>query len=395
MASWIFIIWVLGICVHISQLWMQDQSAGDVKHPRLERMSGNDGKFWKGSPDGGVYDDIEGIECREYYHYKYDLQGRLSKTEYYRHHEYYEDVWCASTVTRYRYDLQGRLKRKSTDQDKWIYEYTKSGYTETCRSDGSRREDTNRYDAAGNLVYSRLESRYAVGHERETTISYDEQGRKVQETSAVGEMEPYVSLTIDYDEETHTGLEKYYGSGGGLLCMGLSTYDEEWREIDNLWCESTAVSGNAENVWSNYVNMGYWADYRDGRLMEEMDNRWSPDSGNSGRYEAYDYDKDGNCIWNIRAFCVFGEGRIYMTRYEYDGRGRMTDEYSYTCSEVESWEQLRSDGIRLKIENGTEEGWPLRITTTAPDGTLVNQFIYGKGQLLQCMPEGAVCWYTS
>lgn len=389
-ACWIFIIWILGICVRVSHLWIQDMPESYTKHHRLERMSGNDGKFWKGNPDGGIYDGREGIECREYYHYKYNLRGKLSKTEYYRHHEYYEDVWCQSDTTHYQYDLQGRIARKRVGQEQWIYKYTKDGHTETRKSGDSKRQDTYTYDAAGNLTFSRLEIRYAQGHEHETTISYDEQNRRVQETLKIGNGPAYVSLTEDYDEENHTGLIQEYNSKGGVLCIGLSTYDEEWREIGNIWFDLTQMSENeaAENL-SQYKNVGYWADYRDGRLMEELSNRWNSNDGNGGWYEAYDYDKDGNCIWDIN---VFGKGMIYMTRYEYDGQGRMTDQYNYNCSGVETWEQLRSDGNRLTIDNDMEDD-SLRITTTAPDGTLINQFVYEKGQILQYTPEGEACWY--
>lgn len=402
--SFCIVVWAVYTCAVLSLLWTKDSSmaesgksfwesifAGNDKAD-WEHLSGNDGKFWRGTPDSSSYSTMEGVECREYYHYSYDRQGRLCRTDYYRHHDYYEDIWCLDDEIDYEYDRQGRITKQSGWLNEWIYEYTENGYSKTYRYYSSGKEDTYIYDGKGNLTASRITTRYAAGYEVETTFLYDERNRLLQQTSRPGDNPAYLSLTKEYDDETHTALMKTYSEKGELKCIGRSAYDEEWRETANLWCDVEKLPEAVPTEdWADYSTVGYWADYQDGKLMEELTNERGGSDWNSGWYEAYDYDENGNCILNIS---IFSEGDMYMVRYEYDDLGRKTDEYHYNCSGVKNWEPL-SDGSLLVIQNDTEDEEPLSITRLAQDGALVNQFVYGEDSVMQYTPAGDVCWHTS
>ncbi len=401
---WI-VVWAICTCASLSWIWLRGSSAAESGRtlfeslltekdkPDWEQLSGNDGKLWRGTPDSSSYNTMEGVECREYYHYSYDRRGRLCRTEDYRHHVYYEDIWCLSDEIDYEYDRQGRIVKESGWSDEWVYEYTEDGYSKTYCFYYTGKKDVYNYDGKGNLTASRITSRYAPGYEAETAFLYDENNRLLRKTSKTGDNAAYVSLTREFDDEAHTVLNKTYNSKGELQCIGRSTCDEEGREIANLWCDVEKLPGDIPvEDWADYSTVGYWADYQDGKLMEELTNEWGGDNWNSGWYEAYDYDKNGNCILNIS---VFMEGSIYMVRYEYDDRGRKTDEYHYNCSEVKNWELPLSDGSTLVIKNDTEDEEPLSIARLASDGMSVNQFVYGEDSVMQYTPEGDVCWYTS
>ena len=388
------IVWAIYASVSISRLWTKDAPKPEKAAKRVwEQMVGNDGKFWRGSPDASGYADMDGVECRTYYHYSYDRQGRRQKTEYYRKHDYYEDVWCLSDEITYAYDGQDRMVSATGLSSENVYEYGSEGYSRIYRyyHSGDKR-DTYVYDGQDNLISSRVTTRYSAGYEMETTFSYDERNRKIQETTKIGKNPAYVSLTIDYDSEAHTGLSKSYNSKGELQCITLSRYDEEWRELGNIWCDVSTLPKNVSpEDWMDYHTVGCWAYYQDGLLMEELTNTKGGKYWNSGWYEAYDYDEDGNCILNIT---VFGEGEIYLKRYEFDKKGNMTDEYYYSCNDVKNWEVSLTDGGSIVIDNDGEDREPFSIIRRAPDGSILNQFVYGDDEIMQYTPTDQVCWYT-
>ena len=387
-------VWMLCMAVNVSRLWIKDAPQPKKTEKRVwEQMYGNDGKFWRGSPDASGYADMEGIKCRTYHHYSYDKQGRQRKTEYYRKHDYYDDVWCLSDVTTYEYDGQGRMTSATGWSSENVYEYGDEGYSRIYRyyASGSK-EDIYVYDGQDNLLSSRVTTRYSAGYEMETTFSYDEKNRKVQETTKVGKNPEYVSLTIEYDDKAHTGLSKSYNSKGELQCITLSRYDEEWRELGNIWCDVNTLPKNVSpEDWTDYHTVGCWAYYQDGLLMEELTNTKGGERWNSGWYEAYDYDEAGNCVLNIT---VYVKGDIYLSRYEFDNNGNMTDSYFYNCGDVKIWEVSLTDGGSLVIDNDEEDGEPFSITRRAPDGSVINRFVYGDGEIMQYTPTDQVCWYT-
>lgn len=378
----------------ISTFWLDDQEPKPRKN--WEQMRGNDGKFWKGTPDGGVYADLEGVELREYFQYFYDREERLSRINTFRPHDYYEDVWCLSNAETYEYDSQGRVSRRHEVQGdtERVYEYTQDGCTETCSSRTRTNETTAKYDPAGNQIYFRNAVNYRYPHV--TTSEYDDKNRLVRKTLEVeGKapygMPPHVILSIEYDEENYTSVETEYDSDGEVMYVWFNTYDQDWNKTGSIWYEPEKVpEGYSPKECTDYYTKGYWISYSGGRVMEEMENEpWKKNgSHNDSQYTAYDYDGNGNCIAMLK---VYGVGYAYLYRYVYDGRNRMTEKYSYNIDDVTFWEQLQSDGSRLTLEVFDKES--LSITRTAPDGSLLNRFVYGAKEVdIQQTPQETVRW---
>lgn len=345
-----------------------------------KQMPGNDGKMWEGNPDISGYSGIEGVECREYEHHSYDKEGRRIRTEIFRKHEYYPNVWCLNDAITYEYDSQGRVTSRAGESDRWDYTYDESGYTETYQfAYAGDRRDVYVYDSRDLLIFSRLTHRYAAGFEHELRIDYDEQGRRIRETSRIGQDPAYVSRTVVYDDEARTGLAQTYNAQGEAECIVLSRYDEEGRELDNVWCDLSALpEGVSEELWENYSTVGYRAYYQDGRLAEELTDQSGGCPGGTGVwYEAYDYDRDGNRLLDLT---VFGQGSIYLERYVYDGQGNLTDRYYYNCCKVQDWEIVMSNGDRIVINNdGAAE--PFAVTRERADKSLLHRFVYEDGKV--------------
>lgn len=377
----------------ISDFWRDDQKAEPQN--RWEQMRGNDGKFWKGTPDNSAYADMEGAELREYFQYFYDSEGRLSKVNTFRHHDYYEDVWVLSNEETYEYDSQGRVSRRYDAQGYTrIYEYTRDGCTETLSSSSHANETTARYNLAGNQIYFRNAVNYRYPHA--TTSEYDDKNRLVRKILEVEGRAPYgipphVILSIEYNEENYTSVETEYDSDGEITYVWFNTYDKEWNKTESVWYEPEKVpEGYSPEECADYYTKGYWISYSDGRVMEEMENApWKKNSShNDSEYTAYDYDGNGNCIMMLKVYRV---GYAYLYRYVYDSRNRMTEQYSYNIDDVTFWEQLQSDGSMLTLKVFDEEN--LSITRTARDGALLNRFVYGaKDVSIQQTPEATVRW---
>lgn len=379
----------------VSTLWSQDWqgvTSGSTRS-HWEQMRGNDGKFWKGSPDESEYADMEGVRLVGYRQYFYDRQGRLSRVNIFRHHDYYEDVWVLSDEETCEYDHQGRISSRQAvrGNEQWNYEYTDSGYTvsRTGYSNDSR-PDIYTYDLAGNLIYFRNATNYRYAHS--TTFAYDGKNRLVRQILEVEGSSPYVTLTIEYDEENHTSVETEYDSNGGALYIWYHSYDENWEKTDSVWYAVKDIPGSqTPEEFADYFTKGYWAYHSGGVRMAEMSNEPWNESRNNSKYTAYDYDIHGNCIME---FNVYGVGFVYMTRYVYDGQDRLTEEFEYNFSDVTFWERQQADGNMLTLQVG-EDGI-MRVTRTAPEGALVNQFVYGEKEVeMQYTPSDAVCWQLS
>ena len=88
---------------------------------------------------------------------------------------------------------------------------------------------------------------------------------------------------------------------------------------------------------------------------------------------------------------VYRVGFVYLYRYVYDGKNRLTEKFDYNFDEVDFWEQPQSDGSVLTLE--VSRDGVLGITRTAPDGTLLNRFVYDENEVdIQQTPEGILCW---
>lgn len=379
----------------MSDLWGQDWqniTSGSAKS-NWEHMNGNNGKFWKGSPDESKYAAMENVRLVEYCQYLYDNGGRLSKVNTFRHHDYYEDVWVLSDEETYKYDLQGRITSRQAVQGnkQWTYEYSGSGYTINCAGyPNYSKPDIYTYDLADNLIYFRNATNYRYAHG--TTFEYDGQNRLVGKILEVEGSDPYVTLTIEYDEDRHTSVETEYDSRGNVSYIWYNSYDENWEKTDSVWYAAEEIpSGQAPEEISDYFTKGYWVYYSDGVRMAQMSNKPWKESRNDSRYTAYDYDIHGNCIMELN---IYGVGFVHMTRYVYDAQDRLKEKFEYDFSDVTFWERKQSDGNILTLQAGGEE--TMSVTRTAPDGTLVNQFVYGDDEVeKQYMPGETVYWQLS
>lgn len=396
-AAVFFTVLLVSLCAwKVSTLWSENWRAAITSgNPKSnwEHMSGNDGKFWRGTPDDSVYADMEDVRLASYYQYFYDSQGRLSKVNTFRHHSNYEDVWVLSDEETYEYDSQGRISERHAIQGntQWTYEYTDSGYTKSCSSyPNYSKPDIYTYDLADNLIFYRNATNYRYAHG--TTFEYDGQNRLVRKILEVEGNAPYVTLTIAYDEEDHTSVETEYDSHGEELYIWHNTYDENWEKTDSVWYAAKDIpEGHAPEEYADHYTRGYWVYYADGVKMAEMSNEPWKETRNNSKYIAYDYDSRGNCIMELD---VYGVGFIYMNRYVYDDRDRLTEEYRYDFSGIKFWERLQADGSLLTLR--ADGGESMSVTRTTPDGTLINRFVYGDSEVeMQDTPAGTLCWQLS
>ena len=389
---------IVSICaIKFAKLFPQEPR-GDTPKQNWEQMSGNDGKFWRGTPDDSIYSSMEGVGLIRYYQYLYDSEGRLSKVNTFRHHDYYEDIWVLSDEETYEYDSQGRISGQFavSGNTQWVYEYTEEGYTKTQSWAYGVNDLIYSYDLAGNQIYFRNASNYRYPHA--TTYEYDEKNRLVRKILEVEGKEPYgipphVTLFIEYDDENYTSVGTEYDSKGEATYVWLNTYDENWEKAESMWYDVDQVpKGYTPDFFADYYTRGYWVSYSDGLKMEEMSNEpWKSDR-NFSEYTAYDYDGNGNCIIKLQ---VYRSGHAHMYRYVYDKRNRLVEQYSYDFSEVKFWERLLSDGSKLTLEVDDDE--TLSITRTALDGSVINQFIYGDDNNVevQYKPAETVYWQLS
>lgn len=370
---------------------------GDTPKQSWEQMWGNDGKLWRGTPDDSIYGSMEGVELYRYYQYLYDSEGRLSKVNTFRRHEYYEDVWVLSDEEAYEYDSQGRISGRFdvSGSTQWIYEYTEEGYTMSLSWSQGTNDLIYSYDLAGNQIYYRNSGNYTFP--QATTYEYDEKNRPVREILEVEGKEPYgipphVTLEIEYDDENYTSVETEYNSKGEAVYVWLNTYDANWEKTESVWYAVDQIpKGYTQGFFADYYTRGYWASYSDGFIMEEMSNEpWKFDRTYS-KYTLYDYDGNGNCIIKLQ---LYGTTYIDMYRYVYDDRNRLVEEYNYDFSGVKFWERLLSDGSKWTLEVDGDE--TLSITRTALDGSAINQFVFGEdGVEVQYKPTETVYWQLS
>lgn len=391
-------VWFIGYGVFVSL--PRAQKPGDTPKRVWEQLPGNDGKVWEGMPDTSIYANMDGIDCISYSEYHYDEAGRLSAVDLFRKSDSYnsnsDKRWFLTQTTVYEYDSQGRVLTCDYGGGRNFdsYTYYEGGYTKESISGYDGKIDTFTYDDQGNLLASRVTQRYSPGYERETTHEYDGKKRKVKHTLKIGKGEPYVDLSITYDDETNTSLEKSYSAGGELTCIRINTYDEAGHKIGDIWCETEKLpQGISAEDCVDFYTIGYWADYYGELLMEEMENKSSKYVFNNSLYRMYDYDVQGNRVLELT---LYDSGNFSMSRYVYDEQDRIIEKYGYDCSEATEFERRLTDGSVLHIDCGEEDGKPLSVLRTDPDGELINQFVYGDDAMeMQYTPETSVYWQKS
>lgn len=375
----------------------RNQKSDDTPKRVWEQLPGNDGKAWEGMPDTSIYANMEGIECTSYSEYHYDEAGRLSAVDlYHRSHSFNissDNVWFLTKTIVYEYDSQGRVlvcDYGGGGNNRDSYTYFEGGYTIESVSGFNGKIDIFTYDDSDNLMASRVTQNASVGCEQETTHEYDDKKRKVKKTIKIGKGEPYIALSVTYDDETNTSLEKNYSSNGELSCIRINSFDEAGHKIGDTWCEPEKLPQgiNAEDCVDFYT-IGYWADYHGELLIEEMENT----AGYYSVYRAYDYDAQGNCVLDL---VLHEAGNFSMSRYVYDGQGRVTEKYGYNCSGATEFERRLIDGSVLRIERSGEDGRPLSVLRTDSEGDLKNQFVYGDNAMeLQYTSGESVYWQKS
>lgn len=390
-----FVVAFAAILILTMGFWTRN-SWTDPRQPERnwEQMRGNDGKFWKGTPDGGAYADIEGAELREYFQYFYDEQGRLSKINTFRPHTNYDDVWVLANEETCQYDARGRIvvRQETQGATEKVYEYTPEGCTKTESDSSHSAGRVSRYDTEGNRIYFRNAVNYRYPHV--TVYEYDEKNRLVRKTLEIEGREPYgvpayVTYTAEYDEENYTSVETEYDRQEEAVYVWHSTYDENWSKTGSVWYATEKIpEGYTPEECVSCYTRGYWKSTAEGRLMEEMKNDPWKDNRNDSEYTACDYDGNGNRILELK---VYSAGFAYLYRYVYDSRNRMTEQYNYNMNDVMFWERRLCDGSRLVLQV-SEEG-SLSLERTARDGALLNRFVYGEEEVkIQLTPEGIVSW---
>lgn len=382
--------------------WSRAEDGREVPSKNWTQLSGNDGRLWRGTPDGNTYAGTEGAELRVYYQYFYDGEGRLFGVNTFHRHDgyqdvynnHYRDVWVLSNVETLSYDGKGRLCQRDEIQGdtQTVYEYTPDGYTERTSWAYAADGKIFKYDLAGNRIYFRNADNFRYPHV--TTWEYDEINRPIRKTLEVEGKEPYgvpehVTWTAEYDEENHTSVETEYDSDGEIIRIWHCRYDENWNKSESFWYAPEKVpEGYLPEECEEYYTKGYWVSSSGGKLLEKMENEPWKDSRNNSEYTACDYDGRGNCIMELKVYSV---GFVYLYRYVYDSENRLTEQFDYNFNEVRFWEQLQADGSRLTLEVSDDD--TLSITRTAPDGTLLNRFVYGEYEVdIQQTPEGIVRW---
>lgn len=388
-----------------TDIWTGGSRAEDMREVPAKswtQLSGNDGRLWRGTPDGNACADTEGAELRTYCQYFYDEEGRLSGINTFQRHDryrdvysdQYSDVWVLSNVETLVYDSEGRVCRRDEVQGdtRTVYEYTPDGYTE--RSSWAYAEDgkISRYDLAGNRIYFRNADNFRYPHV--TTWEYDDRNRPVRKTLEVEGKEPYgipehVTWTAEYDEENHTSVETEYDSDGQIVYIWHCSYDENWNKEESFWYAPEKIpAGFTPEECADYYTRGYWVSSFNGRVLEKMENEPWKEGRNDSEYTACDYDGRGNCIMELKVYSV---GFVYLYRYVYDDADRLTEQFDYNFDEVRFWEQPQSDGSILTLEVSGDE--VLSVTRTAPDGAILNRFVYGEHEVeTQQTPEGILCW---
>ena len=347
-----------------------------------------------------IYARVEDVKCNEYTRYFYNSQNQLVRALIYRHpearpddwHEYQEEIW--------EYDSEGRLFYQEvgyvTGEEKSVsyrreYTYTEHGYTVTgYHLSQDRPEWEFTYDTEGNLVASSYyNSHYYY------TFTYDTLGRRIgtaleyHHLEIVGEGETQktvfegITQTIEWDDERYTYVEGAYSYNGTLMDLWIGSCDDEWQVTGEVWCDGKDVPQKVVNI-APHCRLEYWADYRDGLLVEELSRE------RKDIYQVYDYNEDGNRTLTLTVYLV--SGYTSMERYVYDEQGRLAEEYIYNDLQVQNWEQQLCDGSVILIQRNDEMNDLVSISRTSANGELLNRFVFDSNGELDVQYTPTVTW---
>lgn len=356
--------------------WYTTKNTGDSSN---DIIAGND-----------IYAGMEGVKCSQYTRYFYDSQNQLVRALIYRHPQARPDDWHEYREIIWEYDSDGRLvyqeARYVAGEEKpvsyWTeYSYTEQGYTETEYHSSQKRPIREfTYDTEGKLVASFYDDSNSY-----YTFTYDALGRRTGTAlerhylQIVGDGETQktvlegITQTVEWDGERYTRVEGAYSIDGTLLDLWIGSSDDDWQVTQEVWCDGKDVPEKAEDI-APLCRLEYWADYRDGLLVEELSRE------RNGIYQVYDYNEDGNRTLALAVYLA--SGYTYMERYVYDEQGRLEEEYIYYDLQVQSWEQQLCDESVISIQRNDEMNDLVSISRTAEDGELLNFFVFdGDGEL--------------
>lgn len=194
-------------------------------------------------------------------------------------------------------------------------------------------------------------------------------GRSLRETVA--------RVTYDYDNFQSVEV---IDNGDGYK-IWLDSYDDDWNRISSCWYEgSTDISGYSVQRIEMLSKPGYYADYDNKRLVEEICNEYTKKvrrSYKTSQYNFYDYDESGRKTWYYHM--LNSDNRLYACNYIYDDKGNVAREVNYTIKG--DWQHTLYDGSIIAISRDAE-GNLLEITRTGGDGVIMHRFLFDKDQKL-------------
>ena len=362
--------------------------------------------------DDSIYANMEGVHCSAYIKYFYDDNGLLTEMLTYTQRDAEPRDWTPHTDEIWTYDSQGRITLYETHlpyltetlSRQKIYEYSEKGCVMTVRNPDDTLEDTYTYDEQGRLVESYQTRRFRYPHQY--FYSYDELGRQVSvitespvydyanvydEDGNVESIQLYnkrmetLVLETEWDDKNFTSREKKCNSQGELLGAWFSIYAPDWQQTCGVWCNGDEVPAG-ETDYLPYCKLGYWAEYREGLLVEKLVHERDRDSGNTGfEFQAFDYDRDGNITQELAVY----SSRFTMYRYVYDEQGLLKETFRYENIKVPTWEQELCDGSVILISWDEEQEKLSTIVHRSAEGDILNLFEFDeRGRIdAQCIPD--------
>lgn len=334
-------------------------------------------------PNGADYNISKLAECVYIWDYYYDRDGRLIHSYGYKERDDNSGRWAAQREELCYYDTDGELVRKEqyypyldAEVPAFIttYQYDRhSGErTETVRDVDDGTEKRTVYDREGRL----LEKDGYIYYYGDTTgklysiSDFDEESGKWLEVSTLR-----WSLVDFYSIETMKIAE-------GRYVAWLDFYDQNWQKTSGVW-----LVGGTENRYRMleeielYGLPGYYADYSEGRLVEEMIYERTKDLDRgyeSHCYNFYDYDEEGRMTWE--GYALTFDDRLILYQYLYNEEGQMARELHYRI--YGDWEQPLSDGSTVALHRN-EEGLLTDITRTGANGEMINSFLFNEDRTLE------------
>ena len=408
---WLPVLCVVALCTAFSLAHPELYGQADVGNKNAG--SGTDSGSTKAVfTDDSIYANMEGVHCSAYIKYFYDDNGLLTEMLTYTQRDAAPRDWTPHTDEMWTYDSQGRITLyeshlpylTETLSYQKIYEYSEKGCVMTVRDPDDTLEDTYTYDEKGRLVESYQTRRFR--YPRQYTYSYDEQGRKVSVTTESpvydyanvydedGNVESIrlynkrmemLVLETEWNDKNFTSSEKKYNSEGKLLGAWFNVYRSDWQQTCGVWCNGDEVPAG-EKDYLPYCKLGYWAEYREGLVVEKLVHERDRDSGNTGfEFQVFDYDKDGNVTLELAVY----SSRFTLCRYVYDAQGRLEETFRYENIKVPMWEQEICDGSVILISWDEEQGKLLAIVHKSADGDILNLFEFDeRGRIdSQCVPD--------